>query len=194
MRVSWLPPPARGFLASLGSGFIFAAAWVASCLAYAGQTDSAAAEFYRALQMDSTNSVALSSASLAFAHAGRLKEALVISRRLTLGFEGEREYVLARAGYRSEAMRVLRRMQAARPEPWLNGMHIAFIALGLGDTALALTSLERATDAKEIWPSFRPLLQQLYDPIRHSPRFAALVRRVGLDEKIFTSPDGGRPH
>jgi len=32
------------------------------------------------------------------------------------------------------------------------------------------------------------LLEPMYDPVRHSARFAALVRRVGLDPALFMAP------
>ena len=37
------------------------------------------------------------------------------------------------------------------------------------------------------------LSEREVDPLRRSARFAAIARRVGLDERIFTSPTDGRP-
>jgi hypothetical protein len=59
--------------------------------------------------------------------------------------------------------------------------------LGIGDSARALDALERALDAREMWPSNLSLLEPMYDPVRPSPRFAALLRRVGLDPTLYTT-------
>jgi len=34
---------------------------------------------------------------------------------------------------------------------------------------------------------------EYFDPVRASPRFAAIVRTLGLDGALFTSRNGGRP-
>jgi hypothetical protein len=65
--------------------------------------------------------------------------------------------------------------------------------LALGDTARGLDELERAMEAREFWPSAPILSTPIVDPIRKSPRFAALLRRANLSVEIFTSPTGGRP-
>jgi TolB-like protein/tetratricopeptide (TPR) repeat protein len=169
--------------------------WLSSAFALAGQTDSAVAELHRAFELDSTNLVALGAGSQMLVDAGRIDEARALLRRMPdipmlLRYKG---YVAARTGNRAEALRILRKFEAEHPRSWLGEYTIALTAVGLGDTARALGALERATDAREIWPTFVPLMQPLYDPLRGSPRFAALIRRVGLDEKIFTAPNGGRP-
>ena len=52
--------------------------------------------------------------------------------------------------------------------------------------------LEKRGPAGEIWPSFTVLASEMYDPLRGAPRFAAIVRRIGLDVPTLTSPHGGR--
>lgn len=51
----------------------------------------------------------------------------------------------------------------------------ALTYLGLGDTAQALSALERATDAGESWGV--PVRQEPYDAIRKSARFRKLLER-----------------
>jgi hypothetical protein len=52
--------------------------------------------------------------------------------------------------------------------------------LGLGDTAKAISALERASDAKELWLITSDLGDPGYNPIRGSARFAKLLERVGV--------------
>ena len=65
--------------------------------------------------------------------------------------------------------------------------------LGVGDTAKALTEMEAAVQHREIIPQMIPFSDWLYDPVRHSARFAALMTKLGLDERVFTGATGGRP-
>ena len=61
----------------------------------------------------------------------------------------------------------------------------------MGDTAQALTALEESARRGELGVTI-PLGSQQFDPVRASPRFAAIVRTLGLDVALFTSPNAGR--
>jgi hypothetical protein len=101
--------------------------------------------------------------------------------------------VLAVSGDRAGATAIVRELEAAAPGTWLVPTALLYAYLGLGDTARALTALEAAARAEEITPAWLPLADPAFDPLRRSPRFAAVVRRFGLDERTLTSPTGGRP-
>ena len=70
-------------------------------------------------------------------------------------------------------------LDAESPQPWLAETRRAYTYLGLGDTARALSALERATDGKEIWFVVFGVTDPIYNSIRGSERFEELVRRVG---------------
>ena len=58
--------------------------------------------------------------------------------------------------------------------------NLFYARLGAHDTAQALTALERATDAHEIWATLQASRDPIFDPIRASPRFQRVLQRVGL--------------
>jgi TolB-like protein/tetratricopeptide (TPR) repeat protein len=171
-------------------------AWLGEALWLEGRRDDAMSSFTRALEIDSTNGPSLQFTSLAYVHAGKGTEARRVAdgmRGMSQCFLAVRAYVIGASGDRSSALRMAHDLEGKRPRPWCAEFTIASVYLGVGDTARALDALERATSAGEIWPSFDPLSSPSYDQVRGSPRFAALVRRIGLDERILTAPKGGRP-
>jgi hypothetical protein len=113
--------------------------------------------------------------------ANRLAEAraLAVRQRRIHG----KGYLLATTGDVEGARELLRRLDA-RPPQWGDETERALTYLGLGDTASALSGLERATDAKEVWPTTFMIGDPMYDGVRRTARFRVLLHRVGLDEYV----------
>jgi hypothetical protein len=87
---------------------------------------------------------------------------------------------LAKSGDVDGARQLLQQLDAGPPQ-WGDATMRAFTYLGLGDTTQAISELERATDANELWSQSMPATDRMYDAIRNSPRFRVLLERVGLE-------------
>ena len=171
--------------------------WTVDALSLLGRHDDAIAESRRGLQMDSASAPMIQNSALAYIAAGRLEEARQIARRNPIHappFASVPAYAEGLAGDKATALRVARELESQSPQPFFGFSTAAVAYLGAGDTARALTDLERATDAHEGWPAFTTLCDYQFDPIRGSKRFAALVRRVALDSALFTRPHACRPN
>ena len=161
-----------------------AASWTAYTLVMQRRFPEAVAEAGRALQYDSASVVIRLNVSRAYLAAGQTAAA----RRMADGipdwapWTGMRGYVYGVSGSRDTAIAILRRLEATPQTLWFRNTGIAMVQLGLGDTAQALTALERANEVGEIWPNFSLVLDPLYDAVRQSPRWATLVKSVGLSD------------
>ena len=154
-----------------------ASALVLSHLAWtyfvAGHMDSALVEMRHAVETDSMNLSTRYFAERVYLKSNRLAEAHAIA------FGSRDGYGLAKTGDTLGARQLLHGLDA-RPPVWGDETERAMTYLGLGDTAKALSALERASDAKELWLITSDLGDPGYDPIRGSPRFRKLLERVGV--------------
>jgi Flp pilus assembly protein TadD len=168
--------------------------WLGETLTWLGRREQATAEARRAWQLDSNSTLVHNLGALAFLELGDMEQAQRIARRpAVVAFQrGTLGYVLARTGAPAEARRLLEPLLARDGRGWFDQINLALLSMGLGDTARALDAMERAVERGEPLAAFHPLSAPAYDPVRASPRFAALVRQVGLDASILTAPRGGR--
>jgi tetratricopeptide (TPR) repeat protein len=157
-------------------------AWIAYAYYFTGQMDSAYAESQKAIQLDSTFLPAANIGMLVRLAQGKLDEARRIALRTPASVMTNAPYVLARAGDTASANRLLRAMGSATPRPWFADPAEAFVALALGDSAAALSALERSQrTAGPVWAEYLGGFDRAYDLVRRSPRFLALLRQTNLD-------------
>jgi serine/threonine-protein kinase len=169
------------------------AAWKVSSLSLLGRHDEALAESRRGIEVDSMSPPLIQISTLAYLGANRSAEARAVAMRGPLKgppFGGNLALAIGKSGDRQTALRMARDFDAKKQ--WFSASTAALAYLGVGDTARALDAFERATAAREIWPSFAPLCDYAFDPIRGTKRFAVLIRRVGLDDELLTRPGACR--
>jgi len=165
---------------------------LAYVLSLQGRYDESLAESRRAYELDSSLAVMHSVLAAIVLADGRPAEARALARaKLGLPFNGIAAYVLGATGDTAGAAGIVRELEARPRGEWHVARALSYAYLGLGDTARALTALDASVRAGE--SPVIPLVDPMFDAVRGSARFAAAVRLYGLDERLLTSPRGGRP-
>ena len=85
----------------------------------------------------------------------------------------------ARAGRRDEALRLLDELKARQRTGYVPAASFIIAYMGLGDYDQAFVWIEKACRERSNILQFVKV-HPLFDPLRHDPRFAGVVRRVGL--------------
>jgi serine/threonine-protein kinase len=86
---------------------------------------------------------------------------------------------LGRSGDTVGARRMLDKLLALSKKRYVPPAHLAFVYMGLGDRDQAFAWLEKARDERSDFVRFVKV-DPLFDPLRSDPRFAELVKSVGL--------------
>jgi serine/threonine-protein kinase len=127
-----------------------------------GQYDQAAAEFQKAIAI-----------------AGRGSNSLA-----SLG------HLLAVSGHRDEATGILQELTAPRRASPTQSYMTALVLVGLGRSDEALTMLERAYGERSTLLSYLDR-DPRFDPLRASPRFSALLRRMNFTDLATSTASKG---
>jgi serine/threonine-protein kinase len=143
------------------------------------QLDSAEYESRRALENDPNNMPSIGNGALVMLAINRPDSARKLADRPLQVFS-IKEYLIAKSGDPARARQGLEKLDAQRPQPWMAETRRAYTYLGLGDTARALSAMERALNAKEDWPGPFSPFDPMFDSVRGSTRYAAVLRRIGL--------------
>jgi Tfp pilus assembly protein PilF len=169
--------------------------WLSYALDKAGDKNAAREESRRSRELDPNFLNNRTVLVLDIVHDGRFKEALAATGTGTFppGFSGMAAYNLEMAGDKARAAQLRKSLDSLPDTTWAVHTSRAWSYIATGDTAKALAELEAAANRREIIAQMIPLVDKVYDPIRQSPRFAEIIRRLHLDGRGLTSPGGGRP-
>jgi TolB-like protein/Tfp pilus assembly protein PilF len=158
-------------------------------LFYARKYDQAVKELRTAVDMEPDYWNSRMYLGLAYEQQGDLARALEeLQKASKLGLESEIPepmaelgYLYARLGRKSEAEQVLKELTRRSERGYVSAYNLATVYVGLGRKEQALTFLERAYADRSSFMGFLKVDPEL-DPLRSDPRFAELLRKVGLPQ------------
>jgi len=164
-------------------------AWTSYAYFLNGQAEAALEESARAFRIDSALSPTTNLGALVNLGTGRPDEALrLIASQVPLHPMSTAAYGHAKLGDTATAMRLLREIESATPRPWSTDVQGASVRLAIGDSAGALSALERsARTVGPVWVWVISPRDPAYDLVRQSRRFEDLVRQAGLDVAWVTA-------
>lgn len=130
-------------------------------------------------------------AALALFLNGRVDEAIrileaeveVADRTAPLSILG---YIYGKAGRTDDARAVLEALRERASGTYVSALQEARVHAGLGDHDAALVALERAWDEGSLPPELNVIRE--FEPLRGSPRFAELLRKLGLETGVGERP------
>ena len=147
--------------------------------------DQAIEQSHKTLELDPNFAISYATLGEVYISKGMYREGLptlekysVLSRgrAMSLALLG---YAHARLGERSQALRILDQLEAASKERYTPAFSFAVVCAGLGEEDQAFAWLEKAYGERTSRLGYLKV-EPLWDPLRSDPRFADLVRRIGL--------------
>lgn len=108
-----------------------------------------------------------------------LQKAVILSER-SPGHLGELGRIYAVSGNRGEAMKILAELKELSKRRHVKPQSIAVVYIGLGEKDHAFEWLEKAYEERDGWVTSLNVDPRV-DSLRADPRFADLLRRVGLE-------------
>ena len=150
---------------------------------YLARRYESAIDAYRStLEMDPNFSLTHFDLALAYSAVGRHAEAVAEMRKASArgsDYWAGLGYVCGAAGRRGEALAALQELTALSKSRYVPPYHFAWIYAGLGDRDRAIAELEKVyREHTQHVVDFKTV--PMFDTLRSDPRYADLVRRVGL--------------
>ncbi len=151
---------------------------------FSGSYDAAILQFRKALELEPNFLPAHLNLALAYSQKGMHEEAIAAAQRaldMTQGRVGKATlaYAYARAGRKEEAQAILGDLKELSKREYVPPLDLAAILTALGEKDGAFEQLEAAyRERDEYFVIVR--VEPMFAPLRSDPRFADLLRRIGL--------------
>jgi len=151
----------------------------------ARQFDQAIEQAHKTLELDPNFAISYELLGEVYVSGGMYREglpelekysALSRGRAMSIALLG---YAHARLGERSQALRLLEQLEAASKDRYTPALSFAVVYAGLGEKDQAFAWLDKAYEERTSRLGYLKV-EPLWDPLRSDPRFADLVRRLGL--------------
>ena len=159
---------------------------LAGRLLVAGRVDEAMNQLRETLEMDSHFAPAHQTLGWAYLHKGKHKQAIEeFQAAVQLSGPTDTDLLLdlgfakAVAGDREEARRILEKLKILHQHGVVPSGSIAVLYGAVGELNEAFSWLEKAYQERDPQLTYLKVGRR-FEPLRHDPRFAALVRRIGL--------------
>jgi adenylate cyclase len=156
-------------------------------LYYARRFDEAIEQCLKTLEMDPSFSPTRSLLGRLYLAKGMYREALPEIEKYVELNRGTPlalmvlAYAHARSGEESQALRLVGELRALAKQRYVSSYLFAVVYAGLGDKDQAFALLEKAYEERSgLLPYLK--VNPTWDPLRSDPRFADLMRRVGLPQ------------
>jgi serine/threonine-protein kinase len=156
-------------------------------LLYHREFDAAVVQLRKTIELDPSFILARLFLGEAFEQLGEYAEAIAEFQK-AVDFSARRPVYLAGLGHAyavsgqpENAGEIIAELSALSGRSYVSARGIAEIYIGLGDKQLAFEWLERAVEQRNGW-LFHIDTNPRYDSIRSDPRYADLVRRIGLPD------------
>jgi tetratricopeptide (TPR) repeat protein len=153
------------------------------------QYDQAIAQLRSVLETNASHYQTLRHIGWAYMYAGLHAEAITALETATKVMPGSAQAetalaaAYATAGRSSDARALLTQLEASSPSRYVSACDLAAVYAALHESEAALDWLEKAVEEQS--PRIVELaLDPVFDPLRGDPRFADLLRRVGLPPPV----------
>ena len=147
--------------------------------------DRAIEQAHDTLEMDANFAISYAVLGEVYLSKGMYREGLsALEKYSALSRSGATSLALlgyshARLGERKESLQMIEALKAASKQSFVPALFVALVYAGLEDKDQAFTWLEKAYEERFNRLAYLKV-EALWDPLRSDPRFADLLRRVGI--------------